>query len=41
MTPFIVRSGWLWAFQDLRDEAGPFAHAVTPTEAEEHVTEEW
>ena len=20
MTPFIVRDGWLWAFQDLRDE---------------------
>ena len=29
MTPFIVRGGWLWAFQDLRDETGPFAHAVT------------
>ena len=29
MTPFIIRGGWLWAFQDLRDEEGPFAHEVT------------
>ena len=41
MTPFIVRGGWLWAFQDLRDEDGPFAHAVTTAEAEEHLTMEW
>jgi hypothetical protein len=41
MTPFIIRSGWLWAFQDLRDEEGPFAHAVTTAEAEEHLTAEW
>lgn len=41
MTPFIVRSDWLWAFQDLRDEAGPFAKFVTATEAEEHLTAEW
>lgn len=41
MTPFIIRSGWLWAFQDLRDEEGPFAHAVTAAEAEEHLTAEW
>ena len=41
MTPFIIRGGWLWAFQDLRDEEGPFAHAVTITEAEQHLTAEW
>jgi hypothetical protein len=41
MTPRILRGGWLWAFQDLRDEDGPFAHAVTVTEAEEHLAEEW
>ena len=41
MTPFIVRGNWLWAFQDLRDEAGPFAQFVTPTEAEQHLTSEW
>jgi hypothetical protein len=41
MTPFVVRGGWLWAFQDLRDEAGPFASAVTGTEAERHLTTEW
>lgn len=41
MTPFIVRSGRLWAFQDLRDDAGPFAQFVTPTEAEQHLTSEW
>jgi len=41
MTPFIVRSGWLWAFQDLRDETGPFAPFVTPTEAEQYLAAEW
>ena len=41
MTPFVVRGGRLWAFQDLRDDAGPFAHAVTCVEAEQHVTAEW
>ena len=33
MTPFVVRGGFLWAFQDLRDEDGPFAHAVTSADA--------
>jgi hypothetical protein len=41
MTPLIVRGGWLWAFQDLRDEAGPFAHVVTTKEAEQHLASEW
>lgn len=41
MTPFIVRAGWLWAFQDLRDSDGPFAPFVTPTEAEQHLASEW
>lgn len=41
MTPRILRGGWLWAFQDLRDENGPFAHAVTATEAEQHLAQEW
>jgi hypothetical protein len=41
MTPRIVRGGWLWAFQDLRDEHGPFAHAVTAKEAEEYLAEDW
>jgi hypothetical protein len=41
MTPFIVRGGWLWAFQDLRDKAGPFASFVTPTDAEQHLANEW
>jgi hypothetical protein len=34
MTPFVVRGGFLWAFQNLRDEHGPFAHAVASAEAE-------
>ena len=38
MTPFIVRGGFLWAFQDLRDDSGPFAHAVTNVEARQYVT---
>ena len=41
MTPFVIRGGFLWAFQDLRDEHGPFAHAVASAEAEQHVTAEW
>ncbi|MGH3197288.1 MAG: hypothetical protein ACRDNT_15445 [Streptosporangiaceae bacterium] len=41
MTPFVVRVGFLWAFQDLRDEDSPFARAVTSAEAEQHVTAEW
>jgi hypothetical protein len=41
MMPFIIRGGWLWAFQDLRDEKGPFSHAVIAAEAEEHLTAEW
>jgi len=41
MTPLIVREGWLWAFQDLRQETGPFAHVVTATEAEQHLASEW
>jgi hypothetical protein len=41
MTPFIIRGGWLWAFQDLRDEEGPFAHEVTAAEAEQHLIAEW
>lgn len=41
MTPFVIRGGLLWAFQDLRDEDGPFAHAVASAEAEQHVTAEW
>jgi hypothetical protein len=40
MTPFVIRGGFLWAFQDLRDEDGPFSHAVTSAEAEQHVTAE-
>lgn len=41
MMPFIIRGGWLWAFQDLRDKQGPFFHAVTADEAEQHLTAEW
>lgn len=41
MTPFIVRGGFLWAFQDLRDDSGPFAHAVTSVEARQYVTDDW
>ncbi|MEU1721846.1 hypothetical protein [Nonomuraea sp. NPDC005692] len=41
MFPFIVRGSWLWAFQDLRDESGPFAEFVTPSETEQHLSREW
>lgn len=41
MMPFIIREGRLWAFQDLRDEHGPFSHVVTSAEAEQHLTVEW
>jgi len=41
MMPFIVREGWLWAFQDLRDDSGPFADVVTCTEAERFQAKEW
>jgi hypothetical protein len=41
MLPFILREGWLWAFQNLRDQDGPFAEFVTCTEAEQYVSKEW
>jgi hypothetical protein len=41
MMPFIVRGGWLWAFQDLRNDSGPFAEVVTCTEAERFLCQEW
>ena len=41
MTPFIVRGGVLWAFQDLRDDSGPFAHAITNVEARQYETDDW
>jgi hypothetical protein len=41
MLPFILRGGMLWAFQDLRDGAGPFAALVDATAAEEHAVGEW
>lgn len=41
MAPFIVRGGWLWGFQDLRDADGPFAEFVTAAETEQHLTVEF
>ncbi|MFE6555169.1 HNH endonuclease [Streptomyces sp. NPDC057746] len=41
MTPFILREGRLWAFQDLRDSNNPFADAVACTETERFPTKEW
>jgi hypothetical protein len=41
MTPFILREGRLWAFQDLRDTSDPFADVVACTETERFSTKEW
>ncbi|MCX4481556.1 hypothetical protein OOK44_34825 [Streptomyces cellulosae] len=41
MTPFILREGRLWAFQDLRDTGNPFADVVACTETERFSTKEW
>ncbi|WP_326759055.1 hypothetical protein OHB35_14800 [Streptomyces phaeochromogenes] len=41
MTPFILREGRLWAFQDLRDTSNPFADVVACTETERFSTNEW
>jgi hypothetical protein len=41
MMPFIRRSGWVWAFQDLRSDTGPFRDFVNCHEAERFLAEEW
>ncbi|MFJ9707323.1 HNH endonuclease [Streptomyces sp. NPDC101234] len=41
MTPFILREGWLWAFQNLRDDSGPFAAFVDRSATERFGTREW
>lgn len=41
VAPFVVRGGWLWAFQNLRSPDSPFADAVDHTAAERHICQEW
>ncbi|MFG3026906.1 HNH endonuclease [Streptomyces sp. NPDC048254] len=41
MTPFILREGRLWAFQNLRDESGPFAAFVDRSATERFDSREW
>jgi len=41
MLPFIVRGGYLWAFQDFSNRMGPFCGEVDPTAAERHATSDW
>lgn len=41
LTPYIVRSGRLYAFNDLRDSESPFAAIVASYAAERHTVNDW
>jgi hypothetical protein len=41
MTPFILRSGKLWAFQNLRNPEGPFRDFVDPKKTERFRAKDW
>jgi len=41
LTPYIIRSGYLHAFNDLKDYESPFATIIDPLSAQRHTLNDW